>query len=231
MKRFYKTASAERTDAGHIVALDGRPIKTPGGQPQLLPSRALAEAMAAEWQDQAEEIDPARFAFRDMADYALDVVTPDPAAVADKLLRYAETDTLCYRADPDEALFRRQEAVWEPVLTAFEAREGVQMVRVSGVVHKPQADTALAALKARITALPPFTLAALEQLTTLAHSLCIGLSALESGADGEALWDAANLEEDWQVELWGEDHEAAERRARRKGDFLKAMAFAQAAAA
>ena len=231
MKRFYTSATVAKTDHGFIVELDGKPIRTPGGEPQLLPTRALAEAMAREWQDQGDEIDPARFAFRDMADYAIDVVMPEPAAIAEKLLRYAETDTLCYRAAPDEPLFRRQEEVWEPLLAGFEAREGITLVRVSGVVHKAQPAASLDALGARIEAMAPFALAALEQLTTLAHSLCIGLAAMEPDADGTALWDAANLEEDWQVELWGEDHEAAERRAKRKGDFLGAMAFARAAAA
>lgn len=229
MKRFYTEAHAAATEIGHVVLLDGRPIRTQGGQPQAVPSAALAEAMADEWRAQGEEIDPHGFAYRDMADYALDVVAADPDAVIDKLLRYAETDTLCYRADPDESLHRRQQALWEPLLAAFEAREGVALERVSGVVHRPQAPEALARLRRRLQTLGPFGLAALEQAVTLSHSLAIGLSALEPGADGEALWDAANLEEDWQAELWGEDEEAAARRERRKRDFLNAIAFARLA--
>ena len=113
MKRFYKDVSVERSAAGYHVALDGRPVKTQRGGSQIVGSKALAEELAAEWAGQGETIDPARFAFRDMADYALDVVSADRAGIAAKLLRYAETDTLCYRADPDEPLWHRQREVWD----------------------------------------------------------------------------------------------------------------------
>ena len=228
MKRFYKDVSVTRTDLGWVVSLDGRPIKTQGGRPQVLPSEALAEKLAAEWRAQGEDIDPAAFRFRDMADYALDVVVRDRAALVEKLLGYAETDTLCYRAEPEEPLYRRQQEVWEPIVSAMETREGVNLHRISGILHRPQTEETRARLATRLEALDPFTLAALEQTTSLAASLCIGLEALQVGADGEALWDAANLEEDWQADLWGRDEEAEERRERRKGDFLAALEFAGA---
>lgn len=229
MKRFYKDVSVERTDAGHYVALDGRPIKTQGGQPQVVATPALAEAMAAEWAGQGETIDPALFVFRDMADYALDIVPGTRDEVIEKLLRYGETDTLCYRADPDEPLWHRQREVWEPLVEALETREGVTLERVSGIVAKPHAPETMAQLKARLETLSDFDLAALEQLTSLAASLCVGLAALEPDADGDALWAAANLEEDWQVEQWGVDEEAADRRARRLDSFKRAMEFARLA--
>ncbi len=111
-------------------------------------------------------------------------------------------------------------------MSACEAREGIRLQRVSGVIHRAQDDAALAALRARLEALDYLTLAALTTLASLSASLVIGLAALEPDADGEALWDAANLEEDWQAELWGRDWEAEKRREKRKGDFLAAMRFA-----
>lgn len=231
MKRFYKDVSVERSAAGYHVALDGRPVKTQRGGSQIVGSKALAEELAAEWASQGETIDPARFAFRDMADYALDVVPADRAGIAAKLLRYAETDTLCYRADPDEPLWHRQREVWDPLVDALEAREGVTLERVSGVVARPHPAATMETLKARIETHDDFTLAALEQLTALAASLCIGLAALDDDAEGEALWAAANLEEDWQIEQWGADEEAAARRAKRLEAFLKAMAFVRLARA
>ena len=225
MKRFYKAVSVEQGEAGYHVALDGRPMKTQGGQPQVVAAKALAEALAAEWDAQGEKIDPALFVFRDMTDYALDIVPGTRDELIAKLLRYAETDTLCYRADPDEPLWHRQRDVWDPLVEALEAREGITLERVSGIVAKPHPKESMARLKARLETLDAFALAALEQLTSLAASLCVGLAALEVGADGEALWAAANLEEDWQVEQWGEDEEAAERRSKRLTGFLKAMEF------
>lgn len=229
MKRFYTTVSVETCKLGHSIELDGRPIKTQGGQLQVVASAALAEALAAEWAGQGEIIDPAHFALRDMVDYALDVVPETRAEIIEKLLRYAETDTLCYRAHPDEPLWQRQRQVWDPLVEALEAREGIALERVSGILARPLSRSTLDRLAARLAALDNYDLAALEQLTSLAASLCIGLAALEEDADGEALWAAANLEEDWQVEKWGADEEAGARRARRLGDFLKAMEFARLA--
>ena len=229
MKRFYKNVIVAPQDGGYAVLLDGRPIRTQGGgKPQIVPSEALAHRLAEEWEDQGETIDPARFVARDMADHAIDTIAPDPAAVAEKLLAYAETDTLCYRADPDEAFWHRQQEVWEPLVLALEQREGVRLERVCGIVHRPLKRETLDRLRARLAAMDPFRLAALENLTALAASLTIGLAALEPEADADALWDAANLEEDWQIERWGKDEEAAERRAHRRDSFLAARDFARA---
>lgn len=226
MKRFYKQAAVGAADRGWRVLLDGRPTKTAGGRPQVVPTRDLAQALAAEWAAQGEEIDPASFHLRDLADFAVDAVATDRAEVIRGLLPYAETDTLCYRADPEDALYRRQLEVWEPLLEQAEARWALRFTRVSGVVHKPQPPETLARLMRIIEAESDFSLAALRMLASLAASLVIGLSAIQPEADGAALWNAANLEEDWQVELWGEDWEAAERRKARFEAFALAMRFA-----
>jgi chaperone required for assembly of F1-ATPase len=226
MKRFYKQVTVETAEGGFGVKLDGRAIKTVGGRPQVVPTRALAEAMAAEWAAQGEEIDPALFLYRDMADYAIDVVAAAPAQVIAEILPYAETDTLCYRAEPDEAFAARQRLMWEPLLAAAEARLGVQFLRVTGIIHKPQPVETLAALRDELEVLDAFQLAALRNTTSLAASLVLGLAALRPGADLEALWDAANLEEDWQAELWGKDAEAMERREKRSAAFAAAARFA-----
>lgn len=228
MKRFYKQVSL--AEAGDLwqVQLDGRGIKTARGAPQVVPSRKLAELLAAEWEAQGEELDPKSFVYRDLADYAIDVAANQQGATIEELLRYAETDTLCYRADPEDALFQRQQQVWEPVVVAFEARENIRLERVSGVIHRKQPDATLGALRKKLAALDPFTLAGLQMMTSLAASLCIGLSALEDGADANALWDAASLEEHWQAELWGQDREAEERREIRRTAFRAAFDFVSA---
>lgn len=229
MKRFWKEVAVEQAEGGWRITLDGRPLRTQGGAPQIVATGALAEMLASEWSGQGDEVDLASFPARDMADYAIDMVAPDPSASIAKVLRYGETDTLCYRVDPDEPLHRRQWEVWEPIVAAFEAREGVRIERVSGIVHRRQPPETLGALNERLEALDPFTLAALELLTSLSASLCVGLSALDPEADADALWAAAELEETWQVELWGSDSLAQDRRERRRADFLRARAFARAA--
>lgn len=227
MKRFYREVAIEEADGGWRVVLDGRAIKTALGAPQIVPSRALAEALAAEWSGQGEEIDPRTFPLRDMSDYAIDVVRADRAAAIGKLLAFAETDTLCYRADPDEPLYRRQQEVWEPLVTALEAREGIRLERVSGVIPRTQPQASLDALRARLGTFDDFALAALQTMASLGASLCVALGALEEDADPEALWSAAHLEEEWQAELWGRDAEAEARRDKRREEFLAAFRFAR----
>lgn len=223
MKRFYKDAAAAQTDDGWRVMLDGRPIRTAAGGAQNVPSRPLAEALAAEWAAQGEKVDAATFPLRDLADYAIDVIAPGRAAAIAALLTYAETDTLCYRADPDEPIYRRQIEVWEPLLKDVEQSYGIKLERVSGIIHRAQPEASLARLHEVLDGQDSFTLAALSTLTSLAASLCVGLAAIRPGADADALWAAANLEEDWQAELWGKDSEAEARRARRFAAFGQAI--------
>jgi chaperone required for assembly of F1-ATPase len=229
MKRFYKRVTLGQEAEQWRVLLDGRGIKTVAGRPQLVPTRALAEALAEEWASQREEIDPAQFVLRDIADYAIDVVGQERAETIRALVAYAGTDTLCYRAEPDEPLHEHQKEVWDPLLHAAEARWDVHFERINGIIHRPQPAATLARMEAVLAAESDFALAALNTLTNLASSLVVGLAALAPGADAELLWSAANLEEDWQAELWGKDYEAEERRAKRFATFEAAMRFAELA--
>ena len=230
MKRFWKDVSAEAYGSGWRVLLDGRAVKTQGGRAQIVPTSALAQALAAEWAAQGEEIDPGRFMLRDLTDTALDVIAQDRTGTVATLLRFAETDTLCYRADPEDALHARQQELWDPLLSAAEVRWDVHFIRVNGVLHQPQPAATLARLEALLQTKSDFTLAALTTLASLAASLIVALAALEDGAEAEALWNAAELEEAWQAELWGSDYEAEHRRARRLTAFKAAMGFARLAA-
>ena len=227
MKRFYRAAGVGEAEGGWRVLLDGRPVKSVGGRPQIVPCRALAAALAAEWADQGEEIAPARFVLRDLADYAIDVVGADSAAAIRALVAYAETDTLCYRADPDEPLWLRQIAVWEPILAAAEARHGVRFERICGIIHRPQPAATLLRLGEGLAAHDDFTLAALASLAGLAASLVVALAAIAPDADIADLWSAAHLEEAWQAELWGRDPEATARQARRAALFAAAAQMAR----
>lgn len=229
MKRFWKHVAVEPFEGFYRVTLDGRPIRTQGGSPQVVPTPAVAEALAGEWRSQGERVDPTAFVLRDLADFAIDHVRGEREATLAKLLEYAETDTLCYRADPDEPLYRRQVQLWEPLLAAGEARHGVNLSRVSGIVHRPQPAESMARLHQVLCAENDFTLAALYTLAPLAASLTVALAALEDNADLPALFAAANCEQDWQAEQWGWDPEAEELRAARLATFEMAAKFARLA--
>lgn len=231
MKRFWREVAVEPFEGAYRVTLDGRPIRTQGGASQVVPGEALAEALAAEWRAQGEEIDARAFPLRDLADYAIDHVGAGRAAVIAHLLRYAETDTLCYRADPDEPLYRRQLELWEPLASTFEARHGVRLERISGVIHRPQPAATIARLGEVLAGHDDLALAALATLAPLAASLMVALEALEPGAEPATLFAAANAEQDWQAELWGWDLEAERARALRLAAFEKAAEFARLARA
>ncbi len=225
MKRFYKEVSVAPEGDGWRVMLDGRAVKTQGKNPQIVPTQALAEAMAGEWAAQGEEIDTAAFPLRDLADFAIDMGHDGRDALAEEITGYAETDTLCYRAEPGEPLYERQIAVWEPILTAAEHRWDAHFERISGIIHRPQPAETLARMQAAVHALDSFTLAPLRMLTGLSASLVIGLAAIQPDADAESLWTAASLEEDWQAELWGRDAEAEAVRKARLDAFALGMRF------
>ena len=225
MKRFYREVVADAHGSCWRVTLDGRAIKTVGRRPQIVPTSALAHALAAEWAQQGEVIDPARFMLRDMADYAIDVVATGRGEVQRAILGFAESDTLCYRGEPDEPLWAHQQQQWEPLLTTAERRWNIRFERVSGIIHRPQPPETLARLAEVMAAQDDFTLAALHTLTSLAASLVLGLAALEADADIPALWAAAHVEEDWQADLWGHDDDAMARQDQRGAIFAAAADF------
>ena len=226
VKRFYKEVTVAEDAGGWKVELDGRAIKTQGGNPQVVTSKTLAHALAQEWAEQGEKIDAKAFLFRDMADFAIDVVRSDRAATIDKLLGYAETDTLCYRADPEDALYQRQQEQWEPLLAQLEETHGIRFQRISGVMHKPQPPETLAALRAHLETLDDFVLSGMVSMASLAASLGVALLANDEAInDPMLLWRDANLEEEWQADQWGREEEAEERRQQRGEDFSAAQAF------
>lgn len=226
VKRFYKEAADAPVADGWQVALDGRALKTQAGNPQIVPTRAFAEALAGEWNAQGDKIDPATFPLRDMTDYAIDRVAPDPETAIAAILPYGDTDTLCYRADDGSSLRKRQDEAWEPLLRAVEDRLDIRYVRTGSVLHSAQPEATLARLRAELEAMDPFTLVAVQNMAAIAASLCVALAALKDGADIDALFGHANLEEDWQAVQWGWDGDALARRDIRLAAFTLAARMA-----
>ncbi len=229
MKRFWQDAAVANLGNGWQVELDGRPVKTRGGAPQVLPTRASAELVRAEWANAPAELSADAFPLRDLADRAIDTISTEPELIIERLLGFADGDTLCYRAQPDEAVARRQKEVWEPILAGIETEHGVTLSRTHGIIHKPQADATRATLRDRLERESAFVLAGLDTAASLAASLCVALAGLREDADPAHLWAAANLEEDWQAEQWGVDEEACARRGVREAEFTLALIFARAA--
>lgn len=224
-KRFWKAAEAVPEGAGFAVHLDGRAVKTPAKAPLILPTEALARAVAAEWQAQDERIDPLSMPFTRSANSALDRVAPQHAEVAEIVAAYGESDLICYRAESPAALVARQAEAWDPLVDWARDALAAPLVMATGVMHVPQPATSIEALRARVHRQDAFALTALHDLTALSGSLVMGLAVLEGETTPEALWALSRVDEDWQATQWGEDEEAAAVAARKRGDFLHAAAL------
>jgi chaperone required for assembly of F1-ATPase len=225
MKRFYKQASVEPVSDGFTIRLDDRPVKTPERKALILPNSVLAEAIAAEWQGQGEEIDPRNMRLTGMANAAIDRIMPDRAVFVDAIAAYGETDTLCYRAEPGDALASQQEVVWEPILQWAETRYDIHLIRVAGIVHRGQPRRSLSVLRDAVAIQNPFSLAAMSIMVSTSGSLVAILALQQSAFGADVIWDAVCLEELWQEELWGSDREAQEKRALKRAEFDDAVKF------
>lgn len=224
-RRFWKDTSTAETAGGVAVTLDGRTAKTPAGAPLIVPTRALAEAIAAEWAAQEEAIDPAAMPLTRAANAAIDLVAGRRAEVAAAIAAYADSDMLCYRAEEPEELAARQAEAWDPLLDWAAAELGARLRPFSGVMHRPQDPAATARLAKMVAAMGPFELVAFQALVELSGSLVIGFAAIGGAWDAAALWTLSRIDEAWQEERWGADGEAAARARAREADFHAAMAF------
>lgn len=225
MKRFYSTASVIEDQGGYGMALDGRPVRTPGRAPLIVPTQELAEAIAGEWNAQGETIDPRSMMLTGLANAAIDRVAADPAAFATDLAAYGESDLTCYRADSPAPLVARQAAAWDPLLNWAQSRFDIAFVTVSGVMHQSQHPLTVERLANATAARDPFALAALSPLVTISGSLVAALALAESAFEPEAIWDAVTVDERWQAEQWGEDTLEQQAQAARRADFLAAARF------
>ncbi|MFC7398755.1 ATP12 family chaperone protein [Chelatococcus sp. GCM10030263] len=222
-KRFYKTVTVEAHPEGFAIMLDGRSARTPGRKPLVVPTRALAEAVAGEWSAQEGAIDPARMPLTRLANTALDGVGEAVAAVSGEVAKYAASDLLCYRAGHPDKLVARQNTLWDPVLGWAQEALGARFILAEGVIFVEQPEPAVEAIRQRIAGYSsPFALAALHIMTTLTGSVLLALAVADGRLTPEDAWTAAHVDEDVQIEFWGEDAEATARRQARWRDFAAA---------
>jgi chaperone required for assembly of F1-ATPase len=224
-KRFWKQAEAIEVDGGFAVALDGRKVKTPAKAELVVPTRGMAEAIAAEWDAQAEEVDPHSMPFTRSANAAIDKVAHQKDEVADMLAAYGDSDLLCYRAETPEELVARQAATWDPCLARAETDLGARLEPRTGVIHAPQDQGSIDRLTRQVHALCPFQLAAFHDLVSLSGSLILGFACAQGWESPEKIWEVSRLDERWQEEQWGPDEEAQQVEEIKRTAFLHAKVF------
>lgn len=224
-KRFWKTTEVVENPDGFGVTLDGRPVRTPAKAPLIVPSRALAEGIAAEWDAQEDKVDPRTMPVTRGANAAIDKVTVQHAEVAELLIAYGDSDLLCYRAESPVELIARQADGWDPLLDWLESVYGVRLQVQTGIMPVAQPAEVQQTLGAVVHGMSAFELAAFHDLVSLSGSLVLGLAATQDARPIETLWALSRIDETWQAQQWGVDDEAAQAEAVKHESFLNAKRF------
>lgn len=221
-KRFYEHTGVAEEGGAFAVTLDGKPVRTPARRPLAAPTRDLAQAIADEWQAQTDMIDPADMPLTRLANSIIDGVADNPAEVRDEIEKYLGSDLLFYRADGPEGLTERQARAWDPVVEWAAKALGARFILVEGVVFAAQPEEAIAAAAKAIPS-DPWRLGATHSVMTLTGSALLALALAHGAISVEEAWTAAHVDEDWQMEQWGRDTLAMDRRAHREAE-MKAAA-------
>lgn len=224
-KRFYDVVAVGEQPDGFSILLDARPIKTPAGAPLLAPTRRLAEAIAAEWREQGDKLNPETMPLTKTLNTAVDRISMNRDAIVADLAKYAATDLLCYRAGSPAELARRQTVAWDPWLDWAAERFGARLCVTTGVTHIAQPETAIKHLHAAIAAHDNHRLVVLHAGITITGSAVLGLALVAKAITAVDAFAAAQIDEMYQAELWGSDAEAETARAHRLADLKAAEAF------
>jgi chaperone required for assembly of F1-ATPase len=224
-KRFWTEARVTDGPGGFAVFLDARPVKTPAKAPLVVPTRAMAEVVAAEWNAQERVVRPQTMPVTRAANSAIDTVIPSFGQVVGMLAEYGGSDLLCYRAETPVELVRRQQLAWDPLIDWAATQLGAPLSVISGVMHVTQDPASLARLEARLATLDPFRLTAAHDLVSLSGSLVLALALIHGRLGPEDAWALSRIDEDWQAEVWGLDDEAEALGAARREAFLQADRF------
>jgi chaperone required for assembly of F1-ATPase len=225
VKRFYKNAAAAPAEGGFVVTLDGKPMNTPARKHLVAPTPALAEAVAAEWQAQGEEVVLASMRLTRLLATALDQILPDPTQAIGPIADYAGSDLLCHRAEAPVDLRRRQDAVWQPILDWAILRYDAPLKVGSGVMPLRQSKAAMTAIRLALCDYDAYRLSGLLVTTTTTGSVLLALALAESRIDADQAWAATDLDEGYQREQWGDDPLAARRRVEIEADIRAAALY------
>jgi chaperone required for assembly of F1-ATPase len=218
VKRFYKQAEFIEVRGGFGVALDQRPMKTPAKFPLVVPAIGLAKAIAEEWNGQGGVLSQESMRVTRLACTAIDRVPSHRVALLDELAAYGETDLVCYRAGEPQVLVERQAAAWDPLIAWVAKTHDAALNVTTGIRPIGQPEQSIARLRAAADALDPFRLAALHLATNASGSLVLALALLAERLDAHAAFETSQIDENFQIEQWGEDAEFERQRAARRAE-------------
>jgi len=224
-KRFYKETAVSAVEDGFSVTLDGRAIKTPAGAPLSVPTQALAAAVAGEWDAQGDQINPNSMPLMQLCSTAIDRIPNVRDGLIDGLLRYTDTDLLCYRAATPQDLATRQAEVWQPMLDWAEETFGAKLKVVEGVIPITQDESARRGFAVAMADMDNWQLTALAEMVGISGSIVVGFAMYAGALDAEQAFKVCHVDEDHQIAMWGEDAEATARRAQVHAELKSAVDY------
>ncbi|MBL1437320.1 MAG: ATPase [Rhodobacteraceae bacterium] len=219
-KRFWEQAHVVKSEGGYTIHLDERPLKTPLKRPLIVPSKALATEIAAEWQVVEGIIDHATMPYTQFAHAGLDQAIDERKEIAAKTALYGETDLLCYRAETPQELAERQAEAWDPILQWSAEALDAPLLVTKGIVHLAQPEGSLNALAAHVQPFQSYQLKALYDWVTISGSLILGLAVAKKRLTAAEGWALSRVDESWQEEQWGVDDEAQKLSDSKRDTFL-----------
>jgi chaperone required for assembly of F1-ATPase len=212
--RFYRDVTVAESHSpapGYSILLDAKTAMTPSGKALILPTRALAEAVADEWRAQGEKILPATMLLTRLANTAIDRTAENRRETETQILALAKSDLVCYRAETPAELVARQHEVWDPLLEWLMRVYGARLVTSTGIAFVEQPHEALRALEDALARRGDFELTGLLSAATLCGSAVLALALADGLLAAEAAFATSQIDAIFQSERWGKDMEAEER--------------------
>lgn len=227
VKRFFEQAEVVERPNGFAIRLDTHELKTPARRDLTVPTRDLAEALAAEWQNSGEDIDTMAMPLNRLVNTALDRVTDQYDATVAAFVGYGSTDLLCYRATHPDSLVNRQNEVWNTHLAWAENRHRLHFRLAEGIQPVSQPDETLSRLKeiAAHTGPDPLRLTGLVHAAALLGSAVLALAVSDGAVQTETAYQAAFLDELYQIEQWGADEAAMQRLTHRRKEIAEIIHY------
>lgn len=209
MKRFYTMASSKKTDDGFVIQLDGKTIKTPSGQEMAAPTQSLADAIVLEWAAQEEKVKPETMPLTQILTTAIDKIR-DRDAITESVMRYLDTDLVCYWTKEPEVLAKKQKEIWGRWVKWFDEHFEVPLNTTTKLDALTQDEEAHKRVWNYIETLDDYYFTILHVTTSLSGSLVLALAFSEGEITPEEVFDASYLEELYRGEIYNEQvHGAA----------------------
>ncbi|KAI0081375.1 ATP12-domain-containing protein [Panus rudis PR-1116 ss-1] len=208
LKRFWKTVGVEEGDDGFLVTLDKRPLKTPSGNKLLFPKskRIVATLVAMEWDNQETLLKQHSLPMTSLTSRAIDAFHDENTRkeVRSQLLKYFETDTICFHQQEPDTVVKLQKEHWFPLLEWARQTFGVDISTSDSFVLPPHPEETVRKFDEVMAEFDPWQMAAMERAVYSAKSFIIALALLKRRITAEQAAQAAHVEVNSQIEKWGE---------------------------